>query len=1167
MPERFRPLAIVGVSALFPGSSDAHGFWRDILAGRDLITEVPPQRWLVEDHFDPDPHAADKTYCKRGAFLSDVAFDPVEFGIPPSAVSATDTCQLLALRVAKQVLDDALQGQFREIDRERASVILGVTSGQELLVEVTSRLQAPVWIKALRESGIPEDKVQEIRERIAASYVPWQENTFPGLLGNVVAGRIANRLNLGGTNCVTDAACASSLAAISMAAAELQLGHSDLVIAGGADTFNDVSMFVCFSKTPALSPTGDCRPFSDRADGTVLGEGLAMFALRRLEDADRDGNRVYAVIRGIGSSSDGRSKSIYAPLAGGQAKAIQRAYQAAGYDPETVELVEAHGTGTAAGDTAEIESLTSVFAARGDGRGAWCALGSVKSQVGHTKATAGAAGLFKAVMALHHKILPPTIKVEQPHPNLTREESPFYVNTQARPWVRGENHPRRASVSSFGFGGTNFHVTLEESASASRPALRWTAPSELVLVCANTAEDLLDRCRELAFSAPRQTLAQTALLSQLRFDAGATERLAVVADSNEDLAGKLSRFVGAGFTPEAGVYPGAGLERSRMAFLFPDQGSEYVGMTADVAMAFEDSRAVWDRASWLAPVVFPPTAFSSAERETQERRLKSAACAPPAIAAAGAALLAVLSRLGIKPDCAGGHGLGEIPALHAAGSMSLETMLRMAAQRDEQPGCPVRFASLVDRMYEDGVRTFVDVGPGSMVGPLVKGILGERPHRTIALDAPRTHGVTSLWHALGQLASLGVPMDWSALRARHQVETAPDSGTGRFVIQINGGNYGRPYPPPGGASALPAPVPPAPAVSDSIEAYRVFQESISEAHQNWQATLAKGHDSFLKAMESAYLESAGQRPVTSPAMPHAVAAPERPAPVPEEPTLPMAVDPVPLSQPSNQVNFRELLWAVVAQSTGYPAEMLEPHMALESDLGIDSIKRVEIFSELQQRLPALPELDQAGIGELQTLSDIVRHLEARAKSAPAAAALQKTAVLPGRRVMTEVEAAPSGHVTLDPSDGAVSITDDGLVAPHLAEMLRSRGYEAEVVDVIPHDAAAVVVLGDSHRQPDWGDTSSANLRAFRAAQTVTARFRKAGVLVLVRDPANPWSGGLPALARTAALEWPGARVKSIDLETAGRDPHDLAASLFNELTAGGPEVEIALSADGRRSAR
>src|SRR5262245_38525555 len=403
------PIAIVGVSALFPGSSDARGFWSDILAGRDLVTEVPPSHWLVEDYYDPDPAAPDKTYCKRGAFLSPVDFNPMEFGVPPSIVPATDTAQILALIVAQKVLEDASQGQFAEMDRERISVLLGVTSAQELLGSMVSRLQRPVWIKALRESGIAEAEAQAICDRMAKSYVPWQEASFPGLLGNVVAGRIANRFDLRGTNAVVDAACASSLAALSMGINELELGQSDLVIAGGVDTMNDIFMYLCFSKTPALSPSGDCRPFSDSADGTLLGEGIGMMALKRLDDAERDGDRIYAVIRGIGTSSDGRSTSVYAPLPEGQLRAIRRAYEMAGYGPETVELVEAHGTGTKVGDAAEFEALRQAFSER-NGGAQWCALGSVKSQIGHTKAAAGAAGLFKAIMALHHKVLPPTIK-------------------------------------------------------------------------------------------------------------------------------------------------------------------------------------------------------------------------------------------------------------------------------------------------------------------------------------------------------------------------------------------------------------------------------------------------------------------------------------------------------------------------------------------------------------------------------------------------------------------------------------------------------------------------------------------------------------------------------------------------------------------------------------
>ena len=214
MPIPQQPIAIVGVSALFPGSADASGFWRDILAGRDLLSDVPASHWRIDDYYDADPSAPDKTYAKRGGFLNPVDFDALHWGVPPSTLPATDTSQLLALIVAQAVLQDAAREQFEHMDRSRISVILGVTSAQELLFSMVSRLQRPVWVKALRESGIPEDEVQAASTRIAAHYVPWQEASFPGLLGNVVAGRIANRLNLGGTNCVTDAACASSLSAL-----------------------------------------------------------------------------------------------------------------------------------------------------------------------------------------------------------------------------------------------------------------------------------------------------------------------------------------------------------------------------------------------------------------------------------------------------------------------------------------------------------------------------------------------------------------------------------------------------------------------------------------------------------------------------------------------------------------------------------------------------------------------------------------------------------------------------------------------------------------------------------------------------------------------------------------------------------------------------------------
>lgn len=212
------PIAVIGIGALMPGDQGADGFWRTVLSGRDLITDVPADRWLVEDYYDPDPRVPDKTYARRGAFLSDVAFDPLAYGIPPNSLSATDTVQLLALTVAEQVIADA--GGLAGADRDRVSVILGA-GATELLTHMAARIQRPVWLKALRENGIPEGEAQAVCDSITGHYTPWQESTFPGLLGNVIAGRIANRFDLHGTNHVTDAACASSFAALSTAVGEL----------------------------------------------------------------------------------------------------------------------------------------------------------------------------------------------------------------------------------------------------------------------------------------------------------------------------------------------------------------------------------------------------------------------------------------------------------------------------------------------------------------------------------------------------------------------------------------------------------------------------------------------------------------------------------------------------------------------------------------------------------------------------------------------------------------------------------------------------------------------------------------------------------------------------------------------------------------------------------
>ncbi|MEO0565676.1 MAG: beta-ketoacyl synthase N-terminal-like domain-containing protein, partial [Chloroflexota bacterium] len=310
---RRTPIAIVGIATIAPMAEDTARFWQNILDKVNAITEVPPSRWAISDYYDPDPTTPDKTYSKVGGFLPEIPFDPLEFGIPPNILEVIDTSQLLSLVMAKRVLEDAGYLDAPSALRDRTGVVLGVGGGQTLIGPLLSRLQHPVLKQILHSVNLPQDQIDTLLDTFSQAYVPWEENAFPGLLGNVIAGRITNRLDLGGINCVVDAACASSISAIKMAVSELQEGNADMMISGGVDTDTSPFMYLSFSKTPALSKQDRSRPFDQSADGMLLGEAIAMFCLKRLADAERDGDRIYAVIRGIGASSDGRAKSIYAP--------------------------------------------------------------------------------------------------------------------------------------------------------------------------------------------------------------------------------------------------------------------------------------------------------------------------------------------------------------------------------------------------------------------------------------------------------------------------------------------------------------------------------------------------------------------------------------------------------------------------------------------------------------------------------------------------------------------------------------------------------------------------------------------------------------------------------------------------------------------------------------
>jgi acyl transferase domain-containing protein/NAD(P)H-dependent flavin oxidoreductase YrpB (nitropropane dioxygenase family) len=655
---RGNDVAIIGVAAIFPGAPDTEAFWANIIANKNAVREVPPERWDVATYYDPAAVGADagaKTPCKWGGFLDEVPFDPLTYGIPPKSLAAIEPVQLLALEIARRALVDAGY-EHRAFDRERTAVIFGAEAGADLSCAYNFRAMFPQFAGPMPEA-------------LDRSLPRLSEDSFPGVLSNVIAGRIANRLDLGGVNYTVDAACAASLAAVDMAVKELSSGSSDMVLCGGADLHNSINDYLLFASVHALSPTGQCHTFDAAADGIVLGEGVACVVLKRLADAERDGDRIYAVIKAVAGASDGKSLGLTAPRKDGQVRALDRAYRAAAMSPAQVGLVEAHGTGTVVGDKTELATLTDVYTRAGAGIGS-CVLGSVKSQIGHTKCAAGMAGLIKASLAIHHGVLPPTANIKNPTPAWQPGASPFVFLDEARPWVAEE---RVAAVSAFGFGGTNFHAILASHGDAARAPDAW--PAELVLARGTDRATAIARVEQLCRSQPRlRDLARTAAS-----DPGAVQ-VAIVADSLADLRSKLAE-ARAGRTSRdvcvAAPLPG------KLAFVCPGQGSQKPGMLAELFVAFPRLHRWLELGDKWVGKLFPPTAYNKEGKTAQAAAITDTRVAQPVLGMGALAVADLLHMLGVQPDMAAGHSYGELAALCIAGAFDPAALLALSEARGE----------------------------------------------------------------------------------------------------------------------------------------------------------------------------------------------------------------------------------------------------------------------------------------------------------------------------------------------------------------------------------------------------------------------------------------------------------------------------------------------------
>jgi acyl transferase domain-containing protein/phosphopantetheinyl transferase len=638
------------MSCIFPGAADVNAFWKNIINRVDAIQTVPENR--MDSVFFDGETAVDRFYCRRGGFIDEfAAFDPIQFGILPLVVESTEPEQLLALSLAQKALADA--GVFeKELPLDNTGIIIGKGNypgpGAVRGIEIIRTGEQIVRVLQHLLPDLKKEELDRVKKEFQVKKGRFGPDTAMGLIPNLVASLVANRLNLGGTAYTVDAACASSLIAVDHAVQELSMRRCDMVIAGGVHASQNAPFWSIFTQLGALSRNGQIRPFDQRADGVLIGEGCGFVVLKRLDDAIRDGHRIYAVVKGVGVSSDGAGVSVMSPSVKGQARAIRQAWQQAKTDLRGIGYLEAHGTATQLGDKTELETLQQVFG--NDSSLPKAGIGTIKSMIGHAMPAAGMAGLIKTALALYHGQLPPTLHCDEPLPLM--QETRFTPVQEARPWQES-GLPLRAGVNAFGFGGINAHVVLEGfngQEGAQSKQFRGLAPASVkrdpVLLLARPDKDSLIRALE----------EQSAVTGEGNY------RIAVFDPTPERIR-KAIKIVtkDAPWRNKQDIWFSNGpllTQGGKIAFLFPGLDGLVNGETASVARYFN--------LTGLPHITGAEGVLAAAQQQMENSGILDAA----------------LKQLGVQPDLNAGHSLGEWLAGRAAGMVEEHSLMRLQAQLD-----------------------------------------------------------------------------------------------------------------------------------------------------------------------------------------------------------------------------------------------------------------------------------------------------------------------------------------------------------------------------------------------------------------------------------------------------------------------------------------------------
>ncbi|MBO2945611.1 acyltransferase domain-containing protein [Paenibacillus sp. F411] len=641
-------IAVVGMNCRFPGASNVEAFWSNLVEGTESIVFFSDEE-LEQAGVKKDVYKR-PNYVRAGSIIEDTdQFDAAFFGMTPREAEILDPQQRLFLEKGWEALE--LAGYTPEKYSGRIGVFAGVFSSSYLF-------------QLYSEPGLV-DSVGELAIR-------------HGNEKDYLATRMSYKLNLKGPSVSVQTSCSTSLVAVHFAVQSLLGGECDMALAGGVSIVAQQKTGYLHQEGDVLASDGHCRPFDVKASGTIFGNGVGVVVLKRLEDALQEGDTVYAVIKGTAINNDGSDKvSFTAPSVNGQAEVILDAQAMAGVLPSTIGMIEAHGTGTPLGDPIEIAALSRVFRMDTEQKG-FCAIGSVKSNIGHLGAASGVAGLIKTVLSLHHGVIPPSLHFEQPNPNIDFAQSPFVVNTKARTWEQPEGFPRRAGVSSFGMGGTNAHVVLEES-----PAVKaavGVAPAAELLVLSALSEDALeqaaDQLQQHLEQHPDLSLADVAFTLQ----EGRKEfpyRMAFSAGSMAETAELLKQRSGKLHARHAAA-------PKRLGFLFPGQGSQYIGMVRGL---YESEPVFREAVDTCCERLQPRlgldlrTLWWNEQDADAASRLQETSVAQPSLFIVQYAMAKQLEAWGLTPACMLGHSIGEYTAACLAGVFTLEDALELVAER------------------------------------------------------------------------------------------------------------------------------------------------------------------------------------------------------------------------------------------------------------------------------------------------------------------------------------------------------------------------------------------------------------------------------------------------------------------------------------------------------